>query len=75
MLIDQFIEMISKLGIEYFTSIELDYLEEIQLIDIGILALLLTLPSFNPSKQQHQNEFVHHHHDYAYQFDRRISNS
>ncbi|CAF4553692.1 unnamed protein product [Rotaria socialis] len=47
MLIEQFIEMLSILGVEYFTPIELDYLEDIKLIDIGILAILLTLPSYN----------------------------
>ena len=47
MLIEQFIAMLSNLGVEYFTPIELDYLEDIKLIDIGILAILLTLPSYN----------------------------
>jgi hypothetical protein len=61
-LFDQFIESISDLGAEYFTHIELDYLEETKLIDIGVLALLLTLPSYNPS-HKHQG------------FDEKISDS
>ena len=54
LLFNQFIEIISDLGREYFTRIELDYLEETKLIDIGILALLLTLPSYNPLIYQHK---------------------
>ena len=56
---DQFIDTISDLGIEYFTRIELDYLEETKLIDIGVLALLLTLPSFDPSIHQHKYPYFH----------------
>lgn len=51
-LIDRFIEMISDLGRGYFTSTELDYLEDIKLIDIGVLAILLTLPLSNPLAHQ-----------------------
>ncbi|CAF2907674.1 unnamed protein product [Rotaria sp. Silwood2] len=40
-LIEKFQEMISDIGTEYFTHIELDYLEEIKLIDIDVFVLLL----------------------------------
>ncbi|CAF3346680.1 unnamed protein product [Rotaria sp. Silwood2] len=55
-LIEKFLEMISNLSIEYFTHIELDYLEKIKLIDIGVFAILLTLPSCNPLIHQHKYE-------------------
>ncbi|UJR31391.1 hypothetical protein I4U23_018885 [Adineta vaga] len=58
-LFDQFIDIIPQLGEEYFTRIELDHLEEIKLIDIGVLALLLTLPSYNPLIHQHRYEWFH----------------
>ena len=56
---DQFIEHIPTLGLEYFTRLELDYLEETKLIDIGVLALLLTLPPYNPLIHQHKYEWFH----------------
>ncbi|CAF4590773.1 unnamed protein product, partial [Rotaria sp. Silwood2] len=40
-LIEKFQEMISDIGTEYFTHIELDYLEEMKLIDIDVFVLLL----------------------------------
>ncbi|CAF1561008.1 unnamed protein product [Adineta steineri] len=77
LLFNQFIEMIASLGIEYFTRTELDYLEEIKLIDIGILALLLTLPSYNSLIHQHKYEWFHdqqsssstHHRNYLHILD------
>ncbi len=57
LLFDQFIELIPDLGSEYFTRTELDYLEETKLIDIGVLALLLTLPSYNPLIHQHKYQW------------------
>ncbi|CAF4976913.1 unnamed protein product, partial [Rotaria sp. Silwood1] len=66
-------EMISDLGIEYFTHIELDYLEEIKLIDIGVLAILLTLPSYDPLIHQHKYEWFHNK-DNLIQNDEQISN-
>ncbi|CAF1625727.1 unnamed protein product [Rotaria magnacalcarata] len=65
MLIEQFIEMLSNLGVEYFRPIELDYLEDIKLIDIGVLAILLTLPSYN---SRFHNKLDH------YQNDQQTSN-
>jgi hypothetical protein len=56
-LFDRFIEIIPDLGVEYFTRTELDYLEETKLIDIGVLALLLTLPSYNPLVHQHKYQW------------------
>ena len=44
-LFDYFIEILSDLGRAYFSREELDRLEEIKLIDIGVLAHLCTLPS------------------------------
>ena len=57
MLFDRFIEIIPDLGDEYFTRTELDHLEETKLIDIGVLALLLTLPAYNPLVHQHKYEW------------------
>ena len=51
-LFDYFIEIISQLGSQYFTRLELDYLEEIKLIDIGVLAILFTLPVGNTSSTE-----------------------
>jgi hypothetical protein len=56
-LFDQFIGLIPDLGEEYFTQVELDYLEETKLIDIGVLALLLTLPTYEPSIHQHKYQW------------------
>ncbi|CAF1261150.1 unnamed protein product [Adineta steineri] len=77
LLFNEFIEMIANLGVEYFTRTELDYLEEIKLIDIGILALLLTLPSYNSLIHQHKYEWFHdqqsssstHHRNYLHILD------
>ncbi|CAF3697743.1 unnamed protein product [Rotaria sp. Silwood1] len=66
--------MISDLGIEYFTHIELDYLEEIELIDISVLAILLTLPSYNSLTHQHKYEWFHNK-DNLIQNDEQISNT
>lgn len=54
-LFDQFLGLIPDLGEEYFTHLELDYLEETKLIDIGVLALLLTLPTYDPGMHQHKH--------------------
>ncbi|CAF3359788.1 unnamed protein product [Rotaria sp. Silwood1] len=66
--------MISDLGIEYFTHIELDYLEEIELIDISVLAILLTLLSYNSLIHQHKYEWFRNK-DNLIQNDEQISNS
>ncbi|CAF3346668.1 unnamed protein product [Rotaria sp. Silwood2] len=72
-LIEKFLEMISDLGVEYFTHIELDCLEEIKLIDIGVLAVLLTLPSYNPLIHQHKYEWFRNK-DSLIENDEQISN-
>ncbi|CAF0923040.1 unnamed protein product [Adineta ricciae] len=56
-LFDQFIELIPILGEEYFARNELDRLEDMKLIDLGVLALLLTLPSYNPLMHQHKYDW------------------
>ncbi|CAF1148475.1 unnamed protein product [Rotaria sp. Silwood1] len=66
--------MISDLGIEYFTHIELDYLEEIELIDISVLAILLTLLSYNSLIHQHKYEWFRNK-DNLIQNDEQISNT
>ena len=74
LLIDQFIEMISTLGVAYFTTTELDYLEEIRLIDIGVLALLLTLSSSDAFVPQNKHEWFRDK-DNLFQNNQHISNS
>lgn len=49
--------MIPTLGEEYFTRSELDHLEDMKLIDLGVLALLLTLPPYNALIHQHKYEW------------------
>ncbi|CAF0920812.1 unnamed protein product [Adineta ricciae] len=56
-LFDQFIELIPISGEEYFARIELDRLEDMKLIDLGVLALLLTLHPYNSLIHQHKYEW------------------
>ncbi|CAF1400158.1 unnamed protein product, partial [Didymodactylos carnosus] len=62
-LFDEFLKEIADIGIEYFTEEELNCLEEAKIIDIGTLAMLLSLPKLEKLDERDldddQKKFLH----------------
>ena len=57
-LFNYFIEKLAEVGIEYFARFELDQLEEMRLIDLGIFAQLLALPFYDPQIHRHKSPWL-----------------
>lgn len=57
-LFNYFIEKLAEVGIEYFARIELEQLEHMRLIDVGILAQLLALPFYDPQIHRHKSPWL-----------------